>query len=125
MVRVCLDLPMLLNYLKGEPKAVEKLQIYLQRKDVELSLSALTLADLYIIIRDPSLVERLEEHFAILPFNDEAAAKARLVYDALEEQRVAFSPRQVFLAAVCLAHDAILLTDDRVTYKNVPGLKIV
>ncbi len=125
MVRVCIDLPMIMNYLKGEPKAVEKLSIYISRRDVELSLSALTLAELYIIIKDTSLVDRVAQDFEILPFNDRAAEQVRLIYDGLDEQGLKFSTREVFIAAVCLTHDAFLLTEDRTTYKYVPGLKVL
>ena len=125
MVKVLLDLPMILNFLEGEKKAVEKVSIYLQRRDVELCLSTLTLADLYIVVKDPTLVEELEEHFTLLPFTDIAAQKTRFIYDILEEHRVPFSIRQVFLSAVCLANGAVLLTEDRGLYSLIPGLKIL
>ncbi len=125
MVKVCLDLPIILNYLRGQSKAVEKIDIYLNRRDVELCISALILSDLYIALKDPLLVEELVEHLTVLPFDDVAAKISRDVYDVFEERGVRASIHEIRLAATCLANDALLLTEQRDIYGAIPQLKVV
>lgn len=138
MVRVCLDLDVVVDYLLGDDNAKKKVSIYLESKDAELCISATTLAELAICLRDPSILEEIKELLTILPFNEDAATKARDVYDYLEETYAVrgakhyredkLSMSQIYLAATCLAHNALLVTKDkalREKYSRVPGLKIV
>ena len=55
----------------------------------------------------------------MLPFDDEAAA----TFDALESLRLRIGTMDLKIAAICLAHDATLLTRNLVDFEKVPGLK--
>ncbi len=56
----------------------------------------------------------------ILPFDQEAASE--LV--ALTRQRLNIGPMDLKIAAICLAHDATLLTRNLKDFRKVPGLKV-
>ena len=55
----------------------------------------------------------------ILPF-DEDAAKA---FGDLQQQRIRIGTMDLKIAAICLAHDATLLTRNLVDFEKVPGLR--
>lgn len=55
----------------------------------------------------------------ILPF-DEAAAR---VFDNVRRQRVRVGTMDLKIAAICLAHDAVLLTRNLADFEKVPGLQ--
>ncbi|RME79954.1 MAG: hypothetical protein D6769_00815 [Methanobacteriota archaeon] len=124
MVRVCLDIDILLDFLMGDEKAEEKLSIYLNRKDAELCVASTTLSELYVAVRNPSIVDELADHVVILPITEEVAQKVRDVFDYMDEyEKVKMS--HVYVASACLAHEAVLLTKNRQRYSNIPGLKVL
>jgi len=55
----------------------------------------------------------------ILPF-DETAAQ---VFDELRAKRLRVGTMDLKIAAICLAHDATLLTRNVGDFRNVPGLQ--
>ena len=56
----------------------------------------------------------------ILPFDDEAAA----MFQMLETLRPRIGTMDLKIAAICLVHDATLLTRNLVDFEKVPGLKV-
>lgn len=56
----------------------------------------------------------------ILPFDQEAAAELAV----LARQRVNIGPMDLKIAAICLAHDATLLTRNLKDFRKVPGLRV-
>lgn len=56
---------------------------------------------------------------AILPF-DEAAAR---LFDTVSRRRLRVGTMDLKIAAVCLAHDAVLLTRNLADFERVPGLR--
>lgn len=79
---------------------------------------------------DPSQQVRLYERFQrsyealrdwdVLPFDAEAAAKLA----ALSRHRLNIGPMDLKIAAICLAHDAVLLTRNEKDFAKVPGLRV-
>ena len=57
---------------------------------------------------------------SILPFDDDAAS----VFNDLEKLRLRVGTMDLKIAAICLAHDATLLTRNLVDFEKVPGLKV-
>ena len=55
----------------------------------------------------------------ILPF-DEAAVR---VFESLQRQRLRVGTMDLKIAAICLAHDALLLTRNLADFQKVPGLR--
>ena len=56
----------------------------------------------------------------ILPFDGEAAEH----FHRLQSERVRIGTMDLKIAAICLAHDATLLTRNRVDFEKVPGLRV-
>lgn len=56
----------------------------------------------------------------ILPFDDAAAD----VFEDLRAQRVRVGTMDLKIAAICLAHDAVLLTQNVADFRLVPSLRI-
>ena len=56
----------------------------------------------------------------ILAFDREAADR----FAALERQRIRIGTMDLKIAAICLAHDATLLTRNLVDFEKVPGLRV-
>jgi predicted nucleic acid-binding protein len=128
IVKVCVDLDILLDFLTGDEKASEKIEIYVKTKDTELCIAATTLAELYILTKSEEIVEKVKEGFIILPFDENVAKIAKEVYDALEENKWLIKNIQmskVYVAATCIAHEAFLLTKNRQYYSNIPKLKVL
>lgn len=57
--------------------------------------------------------------FAILPFDGEAAEH----FHRMQGERVRIGTMDLKIAAICLAHDATLLTRNLVDFEKVPGLR--
>lgn len=56
----------------------------------------------------------------ILPFDGEAADH----FHRLQSERVRIGTMDLKIAAICLAHDATLLTRNLVDFEKVPGLRV-
>jgi predicted nucleic acid-binding protein len=123
-LKVCLDLDILLDFLLGDESAIKKVDIYIKTKDTELCISSITLAQLYIISKNKQVIDNLKDRFIILPFDENAAKIAGEVYDYLEEQS-SVNQHSVFIAATCLAHEAILLTKNKQYYMPIPNLRVI
>ena len=56
----------------------------------------------------------------ILPFDEDAADH----FHRLQSERVRIGTMDLKIAAICLAHDATLLTRNLVDFEKVPGLRV-
>ena len=56
----------------------------------------------------------------ILPFDHEAAA----AFEPLRRQRLRVGTMDLKIAAICIAHDATLLSRNLVDFEKVPGLRV-
>lgn len=59
-------------------------------------------------------------HFTILPFDEKAAE----FFASLRRQFPRSGTMDLQIAAICLAHDAVLLTRNLVDFEKVPGLRV-
>ena len=56
----------------------------------------------------------------VLPFDEEAAK----LFHELQKQSFRVGAMDLKIAAICMAHDALLLTRNLVDFQKVPGLKV-
>ena len=56
----------------------------------------------------------------ILPFDEDAA----VCFESLLSQRLRVGTMDLKIAAICIAHDAALLSRNRVDFEKVPGLRV-
>ncbi len=122
MAKICIDLDMLLSYLLGEKSVVEKINQYIEKE--ELSITSLTLAELGLTVEDKETVIKISTLFNVLPFDEKAATKAWELYRIVAEER---KPkfRIIYNAAIAIVNDAFFLTKDRMSYADIPGLKLI
>ncbi len=59
-------------------------------------------------------------HFAVLPFDREAA----LTFHRLQKEHPRTGTMDLKIAAICLAHDATLLTRNLSDFQHIPGLRV-
>jgi tRNA(fMet)-specific endonuclease VapC len=64
-------------------------------------------------------IETLNQ-FTILPFDKEAA----LAFHRLQKEHSRTGTMDLKIAAICLAHDAMLLTRNLVDFQHIPGLRV-
>lgn len=77
MVQYLIDTCILIDFFRGNEKAAQFLEEFVHPP----FLSALTVAELYAGVREGrerALLDRLMQHFPIIPLNDEAAVKGGL-----------------------------------------------
>lgn len=55
----------------------------------------------------------------VLPFDDDALR----AFVGLQRQRIRIGTMDLKIAAICIAHEALLLTRNRVDFQKVPGLR--
>ncbi len=55
----------------------------------------------------------------VLPFDEDAAK----VFLDLQNRRIRIGTMDLKIAAICIAHDALLLTRNRIDFEKVPGLR--
>ena len=58
--------------------------------------------------------------FTILPFDPDSAR----IFQRLRNEGIRIGTMDLKIAAICLAHDATLLTPNRVDFDKVPGLRV-
>jgi predicted nucleic acid-binding protein len=58
--------------------------------------------------------------FTILPFDSESAGH----FHRLQNERIRIGAMDLEIAAICLAHDALLLTRNLVDFEKVSGLRV-
>ena len=56
----------------------------------------------------------------ILPFDEEAA----LVFHRLRDARIRVGTMDLKIAAICIAHEAMLLTRNLADFEKIPGLRV-
>lgn len=59
-------------------------------------------------------------HLTILPFDQEAVA----VFEQLKTRKLKVGTMDLKIAAICISHDALLLSRNLVDFTKVPGLKV-
>ena len=76
-------------------------------------------AQLEAYARLQSCIEALNK-FTILPFDRDAAE----TFHRLQSQHLRVGTMDLKIAAICIAHDAMLLTRNLVDFEKVPGLRV-
>ncbi len=122
MSKICLDLSFLLAYLSGEESAVRKIR---QEYKEVLYISALTMADLGLILQDATLIDYVREAFEVLAFDERAALLTREVFDEMERAGRKAKERVAMEAAVCMANNAYVLTKKKALYEGISGLRVI
>ncbi len=123
--RICLDTDIVLDFFKGEVKVVQKISQYSQA-DL-LCITALTYLELLSVIKGSGRwdVLKVVDKMDMLSFDRKASVRAAKIYEQIENERPDIGIREVIMASVCVANNALLLTGNRRVYEGIKGLKFV
>jgi tRNA(fMet)-specific endonuclease VapC len=76
-------------------------------------------------IKNMTLLERLFQQYASLPFDDASAKIYGKVRAELNAKGTPIGPNDLLIAAIALRHDAILVTNNVREFERVQDLKLV
>lgn len=121
------DSDVLIDWLKSKGKgSVPAVDDALERE--ELATTAITAYQLWGGARSDrargEVRDLLELMVAILPFDDRAAELAGAAYRELASAGLAIGRPDLYIAGICLAADAPLLTRNRREFERVRGLTL-
>ena len=123
MEKICLGYDAVLDFLRGEPSTVEKLQYYANQE--EICITGVTLYHLLETISRKEVVISFANSVTILPFDRKAAVIANKLNREISEKGMEPATESVMTAAVCMANDAFLFTRKPANYEGIRGLKKV
>ncbi len=123
MEKICLDLDAVLDFLRGEPSTVEKLNYY--AKQEEICISGITLYNLLETINKKDTVISLANSVTILPFDRKAAVIAERISREILDKGIEPPTESLLTAAVCIANNAFLFTKKPGNFEGIRGLKKV
>ena len=129
MTEYLLDTKICIYLIKQCPPEVFKRfqQIQLQ----QLHIPTITVFELYYGIqknnshkRNLSALENFIAPLTVVDFNLEAAKKAALIRDSLQKKGTPIGPYDIQIAAIALALDMVLLTNNTREFERIKGLKL-
>lgn len=123
MEKICLGYDAVLDFLRGEPSTVEKLQYYANQE--EICITGVTLYHLLETVHKKEVVISFANSVTILPFDRKAAVIANKLNREITEKGMDPPTESVMTAAVCMANDAFLFTRKPANYEGIRGLKKV
>lgn len=123
MEKICLDYYAALDFLRGEPTTVEKLNYYI--KTDEICISAITLAHLLFTIKKSDVVISFANSITVLPIDRKVSVISLKLKNELQENGIAAPQEVLFNAATCIANDAFLFTKRPADFEKIKGLKRV
>ena len=124
----CLDTNIIIDYFHGDAKTVsfvDKIQ------EQGISITPITLMELYAgcSIHDKrqamyTMIEDFITEVEMIDFNVEVCKRYGELYNILRSKGRMPEASDMMIAALCLKHDAILVTSNKKHFENIPGLKI-
>ena len=124
MEKICLDFEAALDFLRGEPKTIEKLGFYADRE--EICITSTTLFHLFETVTKREVVGAFANSVTVLPFDRRSAQIAASINRELDEQGYMHGGTEsVLTAAVCIANDALLFSKSFEKFDGIRGLKKV
>jgi predicted nucleic acid-binding protein len=124
MEKICLDFEAALDFLRGEPTALEKIRWYADKEYV--CLNAFTMAHLFETVKKVEVINAFINSVTILPFDKKAAGVFhRLLGEAKEKGQNLKTVDHLITASICMANDAFLFTRSPKNYDGIKGLRKV
>jgi tRNA(fMet)-specific endonuclease VapC len=129
VVTLLLDTNVCIRFLTGRSPAVVSRLRRLDARDVRLCsvVKAELLHGARKSARPAENLRLLAEFFApfaSLPFDDQSAERYGVVRAELERLGTPIGPNDLLIAAIALAHDAVLVTHDVDEFGRVPSLRL-
>jgi tRNA(fMet)-specific endonuclease VapC len=123
-----LDTNIVSYWMRGDQEIIKKLK---KHKPCELSLSTITLAEIYYGIRKSNgkkeerfdKIESICAQLDIFPFDKTAADNYGTIRVYLERRGIPISERDSQIASIAMANDLIVVTHNVKEFERISGLK--
>ena len=123
-----LDTDTIIYSLKGNPAVQKNLEAHI---DVQMSLSVITLLELYYgayksekVASNLSKVKIIEKAFKIIPTGTEVLDIFGMIKADLERSGNPLDDFDLIIAACALAHNLTLVSNNTRHFERIPGLKL-
>jgi tRNA(fMet)-specific endonuclease VapC len=124
-----LDTNIISYWMRGDVRLIQKIK---SRSPADLSLSTITLAEIYYGIEKSPVkkrerrlkIEHIKSQLEIYPFNERAAIKYGGIRAALEKQGQPISERDLQIAAIALANKLCMITHNIKEFGRIAKLKV-
>ncbi len=124
-----LDTNIISYWMRGDLPLIKKLK---SRSPSELSLSTITLAEIYYGIEKSPVkkkerrakIEQIKSQLEIYPFNEAAAEKYGIIRTSLEKQGQPISERDLQIAAIALANKLCVVTHNAKEFSRIARLRV-
>ncbi|AEA47706.1 type II toxin-antitoxin system VapC family toxin [Archaeoglobus veneficus] len=128
METLCLDTDVLIDFLRGDSTAVEKIKKL--EEEFELATTTINLFELYYGAyktgkeRNVRAVSELATRLEVLKFTDKSAELSGKIIAELERKGQVVDFRDVIIAGIVLENDTILYTRNVKHFERVKGVRL-
>lgn len=121
-----IDTGIFIEHLRAKDKF--KTALYLIPENTEISISSVSLYELYMgatTKEKENDIQLLTEDLQILSFTESVSIKAAQIYHELRKGNKMIEFRDIFIAATCLVYELPILTLNKKHFKRIKGLEIL
>ena len=122
--RICLDTDVIIDYLSGYPEAVINAAVQYDAYITTVTLFELE-ATTFLTQHQRQLLQRIYLAINVIPLDELAARRAAQVSRELRTKGIKASPKESFIAGVCLTENLPLMTRNERVFRQVEGLQII
>ncbi|MBI2545791.1 type II toxin-antitoxin system VapC family toxin [Candidatus Woesearchaeota archaeon] len=119
--KVCIDTDILINALK-DPAYYARIRH--QFSGYEAYSTTITVFELYKRKTNIDKVHFIMSQLQVLEFDTACAVTAANIFKNITAKGINMDYRDLFIAAIALAHECVLLTNNFKDFKNVPNLRL-
>lgn len=122
---VVVDTNTIIEYFRSK----DKLKTTLRKlpEETDLFLSSVSVYELHMGAPNEDKqrdVQKLIENFSILPFTEDVAKQAAMIYHQLKKKNQLIEFRDIFIAATCIVNNIPLVTANRKHFDRIEGLQM-
>lgn len=123
MEKICLDLEILIEFLRGDPLTIEKIKHYSDRE--EICITPQTLLYILLSVRKQGAIMPFLNSISVLSFDRKAASLAVKIIEENKEKGRVMGMDEIMTAAICISNGAFLCTKNRKDFEQIKNLKLV
>jgi len=123
MEKICLDLDVVLEFLRGDSITVEKIKNYSDKE--EICITPHTLLYLHIGVRRTDAIKPFINSVSVMDFDRKAASMAAKIIEENRDKGKTMGLDEVLTAAICLSTGSFLFTKNRKEFEHIKNLKLV
>jgi predicted nucleic acid-binding protein len=124
----CLDSNVVIDMFRGDTVVISLIR-ELSKQDI--CTNPIVLSELYEgcyksshQVKSLSSIENYLEKISFLDFNITSCKLYGQIYKLLQSKGKPTEEKDLMIAAICIAHNATLVTRNKKHFKNIPGLKV-